>query len=101
MLECLSSYWAEPRSDAVLSGTGRDSLLGQLLPLEHRRLGLHPSYPPPLLSWVRRDWPLRQFAGDSALTRGKSGCRGFSQDRPSLQSSFILEQEIRRTKVRK
>ena len=26
----LSSYWAEPRSEAVLSGAGRDSLLGQL-----------------------------------------------------------------------
>lgn len=34
----LSSYWAEPRSEAVLSGAGRDSLLGQLLLLEHHRL---------------------------------------------------------------
>lgn len=48
LLGVLSSYWAEPRSDAELSGEGRDSLLGQLLLLEHHRLSSPPlaSNPP-------------------------------------------------------
>lgn len=68
LLECLSSSWAEPRSDAVLSGTERLPPR-PATPARASQARSAPLAPTPLPSWVWWDWPLGQFAGDSALTR--------------------------------